>query len=77
MTGAEHPLMLPEEVAAVFRVDAKTVTRWGQVGRLASLRTPAGHHRYYRAQVDAILAGKPLTAKQVTALRARNAGSAP
>jgi predicted site-specific integrase-resolvase len=77
MTAPQHPLMVPEEVAAVFRVDPKTVSRWGRVGRLATFRTPGGRRRYYRDQVDAIVAGQPLTPEQVTALRARYAGSAP
>ena len=61
--------MTREEVAAVFRVDARTVTRWAVAGKLTSIRTLGGHRRYYRAEVDAIAAGKPLTAKQVKALR--------
>jgi excisionase family DNA binding protein len=33
-------LMTPGEVAKIFRVDPKTVTRWAQAGRLTSTRTP-------------------------------------
>src|SRR5450631_2584259 len=32
-------LLTPAEVAALFRVDPKTVTRWARAGKLTSLRT--------------------------------------
>jgi excisionase family DNA binding protein len=43
-------LMTPGEVAALFRVDTKTVTRWAARGRLASVLTP-GKQRRFRAGV--------------------------
>ena len=33
----------PAEVAAMFRVDPKTVTRWAKAGKLTSIRTLGGH----------------------------------
>ena len=39
-------LLTPAEVAALFRVDPKTVTRWARAGKLTSLRTLGGHRRY-------------------------------
>lgn len=39
-------LLLPREVAALFRVDPKTVTRWALAGRIPFVRTPGGHHRF-------------------------------
>lgn len=39
------PLLTPTEVAQLFRVDPKTVTRWANDGRLFSFRTPGGHFR--------------------------------
>ena len=30
-----EPLLTPAEVAAMFRVDPKTVTRWAKAGKLA------------------------------------------
>lgn len=48
-------LMTPGEVAELFRVDPKTVTRWAKSGRLASIRTLGGHRRYRRAEIDALL----------------------
>ena len=50
-------LLTPAEVAAMFRVDPKTVTRWAKAGRLASVRTLGGHRRYREAEVRALLEG--------------------
>jgi excisionase family DNA binding protein len=52
-----EPLLTPAEVATLFRVDPKTVTRWANQGRLSSIRTPGGHRRYYEAEVTALLNG--------------------
>ena len=48
-------LLTPAEVAARFRVDPKTVTRWANAGKLSSIRTLGGHRRYRRDEVDALL----------------------
>jgi excisionase family DNA binding protein len=42
----EDKMMTPGEVAELFRVDPKTVTRWATGGRLASIKTPGGHRRF-------------------------------
>ena len=39
-------LLTPSEVATLFRVDPKTVTRWAKAGKLTSIRTLGGHRRY-------------------------------
>ena len=44
---SEH-LLTPAEVAAMFRVDPKTVTRWAKAGKLTSIRTLGGHRRSRR-----------------------------
>lgn len=44
-------LLTPEEVAYVFRVDPKTVTRWAQAKKLSSRRTLGGHRRYLVGEV--------------------------
>jgi excisionase family DNA binding protein len=49
-------LLTPGEVAALFRVDPKTVTRWAASGRIGSIRTPGGHRRFREAEVLALLA---------------------
>ncbi|WP_121182129.1 BldC family transcriptional regulator [Nocardiopsis sp. Huas11] len=43
--------MTPSEVATLFRVDAKTVTRWADERRLPSFRTPGGHRRFPAGEV--------------------------
>jgi excisionase family DNA binding protein len=48
-------LLTPAEVAAMFRVDPKTVTRWAKDGKLDSSRTLGGHRRYSEDQVRALL----------------------
>lgn len=50
-------LLTPREVAAMFRVDPKTVTRWAQAGKLQYVRTLGGHRRYRAADVEALLGG--------------------
>lgn len=47
----ENELMTPSEVAALFRVDPKTVARWADSGKLASVRTLGGHRRFPRKDV--------------------------
>jgi excisionase family DNA binding protein len=49
-------LLTPGEVAKMFRVDPKTVTRWAKAGYLRSVRTPGGHRRYDEASVRKFLA---------------------
>lgn len=48
--------MTPAEVAALFRVDPKTVTRWADSGRLSAVRTLGGHRRYLQNEVSQLLA---------------------
>lgn len=47
----ENELMTPSEVAALFRVDPKTVARWADSGKLPSVRTLGGHRRFPRKDV--------------------------
>ncbi len=56
---AAEPLLTPAEVATMFRVDPKTVTRWAKAGKLTSIRTLGGHRRYRETEVRALLAGIP------------------
>jgi excisionase family DNA binding protein len=48
-------LLTPAEVAALFRVDPKTVTRWAKAGKLSSIRTLGGHRRYWENEVRGLL----------------------
>ncbi len=51
------PFMTPGEVARLFRVDPKTVTRWAKAGKLNSIRTPGGHSRFRRSDIMALMKG--------------------
>ena len=56
MGSFEHErLLTPAEVAAWFRVDPKTVTRWAQAGKLTAIRTLGGHRRYRESEVSRLL----------------------
>ena len=55
-----EPLLTPSEVAALFRVDPKTVTRWAKAGKLNAVRTLGGHRRYRESEVRALLRGEPV-----------------
>ena len=48
-------LLTPAEVAKLFRVDPKTVTRWAKAGKLTAIRTLGGHRRYRRSEVESLL----------------------
>jgi excisionase family DNA binding protein len=48
-------LLTPGEVAAIFRVDPKTVTRWAKAGRIPAVRTPGGHARFRESVIRAFL----------------------
>lgn len=50
-------LMTPGEVAALFRVDPKTVTRWAAAGKISAIKTPGGHRRFRESEVRALLEG--------------------
>ena len=55
----QETLLTPSEVAALFRVDPKTVTRWAKAGKLTSIRTLGGHRRYKESEVTALLNSIP------------------
>ena len=57
MDGNNERLLTPGEVAALFRVDPKTVTRWAASGRITSIRTPGGHRRFRESEGRALLRG--------------------
>ncbi|MGH3439164.1 MAG: BldC family transcriptional regulator [Sciscionella sp.] len=53
--SASERLLTPGEVASLFRVDPKTVTRWATAGRIGSIRTPGGHRRFRESEVKSLL----------------------
>ena len=55
MSTEQERLLTPSEVANLFRVDPKTVTRWAKAGKLTSIRTLGGHRRYKESEVKALL----------------------
>lgn len=56
----EDRLLTPAEVAALWRVDIKTVSRWALNERIPSIRTPGGHRRFKESEMRALLAGEPI-----------------
>ncbi len=65
----ENPerLLTPGEVALMFRVDPKTVTRWASAGRIGSIRTPGGHRRFRESEVTDLLADLTVESASSTA----------
>lgn len=61
-------LLTPSEVAALFRVDPKTVTRWAKAGKLSCVKTLGGHRRYLASEVNALLEGALPKQRTVTPL---------
>lgn len=59
LQSESEPLLTPSEVASMFRVDPKTVTRWAKSGKLSSIRTLGGHRRYRESEVRRLLDGLP------------------
>mgnify|MGYP003337866278 FL=1 len=55
MDKNQDRLLTPAEVAELFRVDPKTVTRWAKSGKLTAVKTLGGHRRYKQSEVDLLL----------------------
>jgi excisionase family DNA binding protein len=49
-------LLTPSEVAAMFRVNPKTVTRWHRTGKVSAIRTLGGHRRFRASEIRRLLA---------------------
>lgn len=54
----EPELLTTGQVASLFKVDPKTVSRWATAGRLRSIRTPGGQHRFRKSEIRALLEGE-------------------
>lgn len=52
----DERLLTPAEVAAMFRVGPKSVSRWARQGKLTEVRTLGGHRRFLASEVEAMLA---------------------
>lgn len=57
-------LLTPGEVAKIFRVDSKTVSRWAAAGKIGSIRTLGGHRRFRESEVNALLKGAIIDAQE-------------
>ena len=56
MTAPQNnDLLTPAEVAVLFRVNPKTVTRWARAGKISAIRTLGGHRRFRRDEIEAVL----------------------
>ncbi|MEZ7898940.1 MAG: BldC family transcriptional regulator [Flaviflexus sp.] len=54
-TQSDQDLLTPSQVAALFHVDPKTVTRWANAGKISSIRTLGGHRRFRKDEVEKLL----------------------
>lgn len=52
----KEELLTPSEVAKMFRVNPKTVTRWARSGRISAIRTLGGHRRFRASEIEKFLA---------------------
>ncbi len=68
----QEKLLTPAEVAALFRVDPKTVTRWAKAGKLTSIRTLGGHRRYKESEVKALLKSITPSTSEITQRQSGN-----
>ena len=48
-------VLTPAQTGAIFRVGPKTLARWEKAGKITSTRTPGGHRRYARAEIERVL----------------------
>jgi excisionase family DNA binding protein len=48
-------LLTPGEVAELFKVNPKTVTRWARAGKITAIRTLGGHRRFSADEIRTIL----------------------
>ena len=51
----DDALLTPSEVAAMFRVNPKTVTRWARAGKISAIRTLGGHRRFRASEIHQFL----------------------
>ena len=58
-------MLRAREVALLFKVDPKTVTRWAKTGRLTPVVLPSGHRRYRAADVEALMSSTSRRARPV------------
>ena len=52
---ADNELLTPSEVAVMFKVNPKTVTRWARAGKISAVRTLGGHRRFRASEIRKFL----------------------
>ena len=48
-------LLTPGQVAEMFKVNPKTVTRWARAGKITAIRTLGGHRRFRAEEIRSLL----------------------
>jgi excisionase family DNA binding protein len=51
-------LLTPSEVAELFKVNPKTVTRWARAGKITAIRTLGGHRRFRAEEIRTLFEGE-------------------
>ena len=65
----DETLLTPSEVAAMFRVNPKTVTRWARAGKISAIRTLGGHRRFRASEIRHFLEQRRGSRPHLTLLR--------
>lgn len=52
------PYLTAEQVAERFEITAETARAWARTGKVPAIRTPGGHYRFRREDIDAIERGE-------------------
>lgn len=55
VTNQNTEFLTPGQVAKLFNVRPRTVTRWADTGKLPYIRIPSGHRRYPKNAVMELL----------------------
>lgn len=56
---AGDELLAPGVAAGLIGVHTDTLKRWAAAGRIQALRTPTGHRRYLRSEIEQALRPAP------------------
>jgi excisionase family DNA binding protein len=53
----QQQILLPREVAAIFRIHPHSLGRWVREGKIKHFRTAGGHVRFRREDIEEALKG--------------------
>ena len=53
---AMDELLMPKQVAALFGINRHTLQEWATTGKLRAVEITSGHRRYWRSDVESLLA---------------------